>query len=214
MLTTLLFTDVVGSTDQVAAIGDRAWHTVLDRHDEAVRRHLGRFSGHQEKLTGDGILAAFEAPPAPSAAGPRSATPHARSASTFGSGSTPVKSNDAAPSSPASSDLRSESQQQPAATELPRDLVVDQSIGAREQGFPYVRVHSPDVTRRQQQTLREQHGPRNLAPETEGEQVLPGDPFHGDRLTGSRPRPADRPRRALTPRRSCRRTARPAGGSS
>ncbi|HET8619605.1 MAG TPA: adenylate/guanylate cyclase domain-containing protein [Acidimicrobiales bacterium] len=62
MLTTLLFTDVVGSTDRVAAIGDRAWHTVLDRHDDAVSRQLARFSGHQEKLTGDGMLATFDGP--------------------------------------------------------------------------------------------------------------------------------------------------------
>jgi class 3 adenylate cyclase/pimeloyl-ACP methyl ester carboxylesterase len=62
MLTTLLFTDVVGSTDRVAAVGDRAWRTVLDRHDDAVRRQLARFSGHQEKLTGDGILATFDGP--------------------------------------------------------------------------------------------------------------------------------------------------------
>ena len=62
MLTTLLFTDVVGSTVRVAAVGDRAWRTVLDRHDEAVRRQLGRFSGHQEKLTGDGMLATFDGP--------------------------------------------------------------------------------------------------------------------------------------------------------
>jgi class 3 adenylate cyclase len=62
MLTTLLFTDVVGSTDQVAAIGDRAWHTVLDRHDDAVRRQLGRFSGHEEKLAGDGMLATCDGP--------------------------------------------------------------------------------------------------------------------------------------------------------
>jgi class 3 adenylate cyclase len=62
MLTTLLFTDVVGSTDRVAAIGDRAWHTVLDRHDDAVRRQLARFSGHEEKLTGDGILVTFDGP--------------------------------------------------------------------------------------------------------------------------------------------------------
>jgi hypothetical protein len=51
MLTTLLFTEVVGSTDRLAAIGDQAWRTVLDRHDEAVRRQLARFSGHEEKLT-------------------------------------------------------------------------------------------------------------------------------------------------------------------
>jgi class 3 adenylate cyclase len=62
MLTTLLFTDVVGSTDRVVAVGDRAWRTVLDRYDEAVRRQLGRFSGHEEKLTGDGMLATFDGP--------------------------------------------------------------------------------------------------------------------------------------------------------
>jgi class 3 adenylate cyclase len=62
MLTTLLFSDVVGSTDRLAAIGDQAWRTLLDRHDEAVRRQLARFSGHQERLTGDGILATFDGP--------------------------------------------------------------------------------------------------------------------------------------------------------
>jgi class 3 adenylate cyclase len=62
MLTTLVFTDVVGSTDQVATIGDRAWRTVLDRLDDAVRRQLGRFSGHEERLTGDGVLATFDGP--------------------------------------------------------------------------------------------------------------------------------------------------------
>ena len=62
MLTTLLFTDVVGSTVRLAAIGDQAWRTVLDRHDEAVRRQLARFSGHREKLTGDGLLATFDGP--------------------------------------------------------------------------------------------------------------------------------------------------------
>jgi class 3 adenylate cyclase len=62
MLTTLMFTDVVGSTDRLVACGDRAWRMVLDRHDEAVRRQLARFSGHQEKLTGDGVLATFDGP--------------------------------------------------------------------------------------------------------------------------------------------------------
>jgi class 3 adenylate cyclase len=61
-LTTLLFTDVVGSTDQLAAIGDRAWRTVLDRLDDAVGRQLTRFSGHEERLTGDGMLATFDGP--------------------------------------------------------------------------------------------------------------------------------------------------------
>ena len=49
MLTTLLFTDVVGSTDRLAAVGDHAWRTVLDRLDEALRRQLARFSGHEER---------------------------------------------------------------------------------------------------------------------------------------------------------------------
>jgi class 3 adenylate cyclase len=62
MLTTLLFTDVVGSTDRLAAVGDHAWRTVLDRLDEALRRQLARFSGHEERLTGDGILATFDGP--------------------------------------------------------------------------------------------------------------------------------------------------------
>jgi class 3 adenylate cyclase len=62
MLTTLLFTDVVGSTNMVATIGDRAWRAVLDRHDDAVRHQLVRFSGHQQKFTGDGILATFDGP--------------------------------------------------------------------------------------------------------------------------------------------------------
>jgi class 3 adenylate cyclase len=62
MLTTLLFTDVVGSTDRVAAIGDRAWRVVLDRYDDAVRHQLKRFAGREEKSTGDGVFATFDGP--------------------------------------------------------------------------------------------------------------------------------------------------------
>jgi class 3 adenylate cyclase len=62
MLATLLFTDVVGSTDRVVALGDRAWRSLLDRHDGAVRRQLARFSGRVEKFTGDGMLATFDGP--------------------------------------------------------------------------------------------------------------------------------------------------------
>ncbi|HET6919325.1 MAG TPA: adenylate/guanylate cyclase domain-containing protein [Jiangellaceae bacterium] len=61
-LTTLLFSDVVGSTDRLAAVGDKAWRTVLDRLDDAVSRQLTRFSGHEERLTGDGVLATFDGP--------------------------------------------------------------------------------------------------------------------------------------------------------
>ncbi|HWS45667.1 MAG TPA: alpha/beta fold hydrolase, partial [Acidimicrobiia bacterium] len=62
MLTTLVFTDVVGSTDRVAAIGDRAWRTTLDRHDDVIGRQLERFSGLQRQCTGDGVLATFDGP--------------------------------------------------------------------------------------------------------------------------------------------------------
>ena len=62
MLTTMVFTDVVASTDRVVAVGDRAWGTVLDRHDEAIRRQLDRFSGLQRRNTGDGVLATFDGP--------------------------------------------------------------------------------------------------------------------------------------------------------
>ena len=62
MLTTLVFTDVVGSTNRVVAIGDKAWRTVLDRHDEAIRRQLERFAGTEQKFTGDSVLATFDGP--------------------------------------------------------------------------------------------------------------------------------------------------------
>jgi class 3 adenylate cyclase len=61
-LTTLLFTDIVSSTERLDAIGDRAWRALLDRHDDAVSRQLERFSGHQRQFTGDGILATFDSP--------------------------------------------------------------------------------------------------------------------------------------------------------
>jgi class 3 adenylate cyclase len=62
MLTTLLFTDLVGSTDRAAAVGDRAWRNLLNDHDAAVRRQLERFSGRERNHTGDGFLATFDGP--------------------------------------------------------------------------------------------------------------------------------------------------------
>jgi len=62
ILTTVLFTDIVASTERVVATGDRHWRAVLDAHDEAVRDQLVRFGGREIKTTGDGFLASFDGP--------------------------------------------------------------------------------------------------------------------------------------------------------
>jgi pimeloyl-ACP methyl ester carboxylesterase len=61
-LATVLFTDIVGSTERAAALGDRRWHNLLQRHDAVVRRELERFGGREIKRTGDGFLATFDGP--------------------------------------------------------------------------------------------------------------------------------------------------------
>jgi class 3 adenylate cyclase len=62
VLATVLFTDVVDSTAQAAALGNRAWGHRLDQHDAMVRRHLARFRGREIKTMGDGFLATFDGP--------------------------------------------------------------------------------------------------------------------------------------------------------
>lgn len=62
VLATVLFTDIVGSTEKAVALGDRLWHDVLDTHHATIRRNLSRFRGHEVKTTGDGILATFDGP--------------------------------------------------------------------------------------------------------------------------------------------------------
>src|SRR5215218_9878836 len=57
-----MFTDVVGSTERAASIGDRLWRDLLDAHDAAVRRQLTAFRGREVKATGDGFLATFDGP--------------------------------------------------------------------------------------------------------------------------------------------------------
>jgi len=61
-LETVLFTDIVGSTERAVQLGDRAWHQVLDEHNAAVRREIHRFGGREINTTGDGFLAAFPRP--------------------------------------------------------------------------------------------------------------------------------------------------------
>jgi len=62
ILTTVLFTDIVGSTERATREGDRSWHKLLDSHDAMVRSELHRFGGREVKTTGDGILATFASP--------------------------------------------------------------------------------------------------------------------------------------------------------
>lgn len=62
VLTTVLFTDIVESTNQAAALGDDAWRALLERHNSMVRAQLEHFAGREVKQTGDGFLAAFESP--------------------------------------------------------------------------------------------------------------------------------------------------------
>ena len=61
-LATVLFTDIVGSTDLAARLGDARWLEVRWAHDEVVRRGLSAFRGHEVKTTGDGFLATFDGP--------------------------------------------------------------------------------------------------------------------------------------------------------
>jgi class 3 adenylate cyclase/pimeloyl-ACP methyl ester carboxylesterase len=62
VLTTVLFTDIVGSTEQAAELGDRRWRELLERHHALVRRELGRFRGEERDTAGDGFFATFDGP--------------------------------------------------------------------------------------------------------------------------------------------------------
>lgn len=62
VLATILFTDIVGSTQKAAELGDRRWKELLDRHDEVVRNELTRAGGKLIKSVGDGALATFDGP--------------------------------------------------------------------------------------------------------------------------------------------------------
>ncbi|BBZ46484.1 cyclase [Mycobacterium parmense] len=64
LLTTIVFTDIVGSTERAAAIGDDRWRDLLDNHDAIVRHELRRFSGREVNTAGDGFVATFKSPSA------------------------------------------------------------------------------------------------------------------------------------------------------
>jgi class 3 adenylate cyclase len=62
VLATLMFTDIVGSTDLAATLGDARWRDTLAEHNRLVRQQLERFRGREIKTTGDGFLATFDGP--------------------------------------------------------------------------------------------------------------------------------------------------------
>ena len=62
VLATVLFTDIVGSTETAAAKGDRAWRSLLERHNQTIRHEIDRFRGTERGTAGDGFLATFDGP--------------------------------------------------------------------------------------------------------------------------------------------------------
>jgi pimeloyl-ACP methyl ester carboxylesterase len=62
VLATVLFTDIVGSTELAADLGDRRWRELLEQHNSLVRRELSRFRGRELSTAGDGFLATFDGP--------------------------------------------------------------------------------------------------------------------------------------------------------
>jgi pimeloyl-ACP methyl ester carboxylesterase len=62
VLATVLFTDVVASTELAAQLGDRRWADLLERHNELVRREVSRFRGREIDTAGDGFFAVFDGP--------------------------------------------------------------------------------------------------------------------------------------------------------
>jgi class 3 adenylate cyclase/esterase/lipase len=62
VLATVLFTDIVGSSEHAAALGDREWRKTLEQHHELVRRQLVRFRGREVDTAGDGFFASFDGP--------------------------------------------------------------------------------------------------------------------------------------------------------
>ena len=62
MLATVLFTDIVGSTEQQAALGDRAWRGFVERHHQVVRVAVDRWRGVERDTAGDGFFVTFDGP--------------------------------------------------------------------------------------------------------------------------------------------------------
>ena len=61
-LATILFTDIVSSTERPSELGDERWHALVERHDEVIRAEIENYGGRPIKTLGDGFLAVFEGP--------------------------------------------------------------------------------------------------------------------------------------------------------
>jgi class 3 adenylate cyclase len=62
VLATVLFTDIVGSTERAVELGDHRWRDLLEAHHDTVRRQLSAHGGHEIHTAGDGFLATFDGP--------------------------------------------------------------------------------------------------------------------------------------------------------
>jgi len=62
VLATVMFTDIVGSTERASQLGDRRWRELLDEHERLTRTEIDRHRGREVKTTGDGVLATFDGP--------------------------------------------------------------------------------------------------------------------------------------------------------
>lgn len=62
VLVSVLFTDIIGSTERASSLGDQRWRSLLDRHDQIVREQLRIFRGREVNTTGDGFVASFDGP--------------------------------------------------------------------------------------------------------------------------------------------------------
>ena len=92
VIATVLFTDVVGSTERAAEIGDRAWRALIEKHDETIRGLLDRYRGQEIDTAGDGFFATFDGPARAVECAREIFSRFARSASRSGQDVTPAKS--------------------------------------------------------------------------------------------------------------------------
>jgi hypothetical protein len=93
VLSTIVFSDIVGSTERVVEMGDRHWRELLDTHDEVMQSLVTRFGGRTIKSTGDGFVAVFDGPARAVKCGSRHAGGGPQSGPATRIGIPPVKSN-------------------------------------------------------------------------------------------------------------------------